>query len=103
MLPIDSTLLLLSCFLLRSAWPLLVPCAALLLASWLACCVLRGALTALPAAKRGPRAPAETAAASGRFARCSRRCCATRAVATAHLACESCGRCGREIFCSAIR
>ena len=39
MLPIDLTHLLLSCFLLRSAWPLLVPCAALLLASWLACCV----------------------------------------------------------------
>ena len=94
MLPIDLTHLLLSCFLLRSAWPLLVPCAALLLASWLASCVLRGALTALPAAKRGPRAPAETAAASGR---------STRAVAMAHLACESCGRCGREIFCSAIR
>ena len=27
MLPIDLTHLLLSCFLLRSAWPLLVPCA----------------------------------------------------------------------------
>jgi len=33
MLPIDLTHLLLSCFLLRSAWPLLVPCAALRLAS----------------------------------------------------------------------
>ena len=43
MLPIDLTHLLLSCFLLRSAWPLLVPCAALLLASWLASCVLRAA------------------------------------------------------------
>ena len=103
MLPIDLTHLLLSCFLLRSAWPLLVPCAALRLASCFLACVLRGALTALPAAKRGPRAPAETAAARGRCTRCNRRCCATRAVATAHLACESCGRCGREIFCSAIR
>ena len=62
MLPVDSTLLLLSCFLLRSAWPLLVPCAApcfLLLglrAAWrFNCLACRETWPARPSRDRGSK------------------------------------------------